>query len=126
MSAKLSRRTLISALGALPLRAAAPPLFESIPPAVSGIQWSHENARSVRRYLPETMGPGVAFLDFDNDGWMDIFLVNSGPCDFFQPARPLKHALYRNDRKGGFIEATAKSGILPPASFGMGVATGDY
>jgi hypothetical protein len=117
---------LLSALGALPLRAERPPLFEAIPPKASGIQWIHENARSARRYLPETMGPGVAFLDFDNDGWMDIFLVNSGPCDFFKPARLPKHALYRNDRKGGFVEVTGKAGILPPKSFGMGVAVGDY
>ncbi|MCX6626615.1 MAG: CRTAC1 family protein [Candidatus Solibacter sp.] len=80
----------------------------------------------LRRYLPESMGPGVAFLDFDNDGWMDIFLVNSGPCDFFQPAQAPKHALYRNDRKGGFIEVKGNAGIAPPKSFGMGVAAGDY
>ena len=40
---------------------------------------------SPERYLPETMGPGVAFLDYDNDGWMDVYIVNSGPCDFFTP-----------------------------------------
>ena len=43
---------------------AAPPLFEEIPPDVSGIKWVHENAISDNRYLPETMGPGVAFFDF--------------------------------------------------------------
>ena len=72
------------------------------------------------------MGPGVAFFDFDNDGWMDILLVNSGPCDFYQPSTKPKHALYRNNRKGGFTNVTETSGILPPKSFGMGVAVGDY
>src|SRR3954470_22157619 len=58
--------------------AAAAALFEEIPPSVSGISWTHENAMSPDRYLPETMGPGVGFVDYDNDGWMDLFMVNSG------------------------------------------------
>ena len=70
---------------------AAPPVFEEIPPSVSGITWVHENAMSPERYLPETMGPGVAFLDYDNDGWMDLFMVNSGgPVDFYTPKAPLQ------------------------------------
>src|SRR4029453_2478612 len=81
---------------------AAPPLFEEIPPTVSGITWVHENAMSANRYLPETMGPGVAFCDYDNDGWPDIFLVNSGASDFYKPAAPLKNALYKNNRDGTF------------------------
>ena len=63
------------------------PLFEEIPPEASGIRWVHDNAASLDHYLPETMGPGCAFLDYDNDGWMDIFLVNSGPCDFYKPPK---------------------------------------
>src|SRR5437762_14224234 len=55
------------------------PLFVEVPPSASGIEWVHENAMSPSRYLPEALGPGCAFLDYDNDGWMDIFLVNSGP-----------------------------------------------
>src|ERR1700757_2854818 len=74
------------------------PLFIEVPPAHSGIHWIHENAMSPKRYLPETMGPGCAFLDFDNDGWMDIYLVNSGPCDFWTPAKPVRNALYKNNR----------------------------
>src|SRR5262245_30140468 len=50
---------------------APPPLFEEIPPSASGITWTHENARSPQRFLPESLGPGCAFLDYDNDGWMD-------------------------------------------------------
>ncbi|HEY3444080.1 MAG TPA: CRTAC1 family protein [Paludibaculum sp.] len=127
MTTSMSRRSWLSLLGGLPLHAqGAAPLFEEIPAAKSGIGWVHENAFSAQRYLPESMGPGVAFLDFDNDGWLDIFLVNSGPCDFFQPATMPKHGLFRNNRKGGFTEVTGKSGIGPPKSFGMGVAVGDY
>src|SRR5579863_2220729 len=52
----------------------APPAFVEIPAEKSGILWVHENAMSPDHQLPETMGPGVAFLDYDNDGWMDLFL----------------------------------------------------
>ena len=51
-----------------PVLGAAGPLFEEVPASASGIAWKHDNAMSVSRYLPETMGPGVAFLDFDHDG----------------------------------------------------------
>ena len=65
---------------------AAPPAFEEMPPSASGIRWRHVAGLSPEMYMPETAGPGCAFLDYDNDGWMDIYLVNSGPCDFFQPS----------------------------------------
>ncbi len=102
------------------------PLFEEVPPSVSGITWVHENAMSDERYLPETLGPGCAFFDFDNDGWMDLFLVNSGPCDFYQPKAPLKNALYRNNRDGTFTDVSEKAGVAQTTAFGMGVAVGDY
>src|SRR3954466_4566136 len=105
---------------------AAPPLFESIPASASGIAWVHENAMSPDRYLPETMGPGVAFFDYDNDGWVDVFLVNSGQADFYQPKSPLKNALYRNNRDGTFTDVTDKAGVAGGTQFGMGCAVGDY
>ena len=101
------------------------PAFEEVPPASSGITWVHENALSPQRYLPEALGPGCAFLDFDNDGWMDIFLVNSGPSDFWKPAKPVRNALYRNNRDGTFTDVTERAGVSG-AYFGMGVAVGDY
>ncbi|MDE3161196.1 MAG: CRTAC1 family protein [Acidobacteriota bacterium] len=124
-----SRRHLFSlpagTLLSLRLRGASQPLFEEVSPAASGITWVHENAMSPQRYLPETMSPGCAFLDFDNDGWMDIYLVNSGPCDFYRPARPLRNALYRNNRDGTFTDVTEAAGVAG-GTFGMGVAVGDY
>src|SRR5450432_2056075 len=106
--------------------ASAPkPLFEEVPASQSGITWVHDNAMSPQRYLPETLGPGCAFLDFDNDGWMDIYLVNSGPSDFFKPKKPLRHALYHNNRDGTFTDVTESAGV-PGGTFGMGVAAGDY
>lgn len=101
-------------------------MFEEIPSSVSGITWTHENAMSANRYLPETMGPGVAFFDYDNDGWMDIFMVNSGVADFYKPAVPLKNALYKNNRDGTFTEVADKAGVAGGQSFGMGCAIADY
>ncbi len=103
-----------------------PPLFEEIPATVSGIAWTHQNAMSANRYLPETMGPGVAFVDYDNDGWVDIFMVNSGAADFYQPLAPLKNALYKNNRDGTFTDVTDKAGVAGGREFGMGCAIADY
>ena len=104
---------------------AASPLFEEIPSSQSGITWQHVNGRSENYYLPETTGAGCAFLDYDNDGWMDIYLVNSGKCDFFNPQPPLRNALYRNNRDGTFTDVTDKAGVTG-GGYGMGVAVGDY
>ena len=104
---------------------AAPPLFLEIPPKSSGIAFVHDAAMSQRRHLPETMGAGVAFLDYDNDGWMDLYLVNSGPCDFYAPAKPVRNALYKNNRDGTFTDVTEKAGVSG-GTFGMGVAVGDF
>jgi len=105
--------------------AGADSIFSEIPPSTSGITWVHNAAKSLSKYLPESTGPGCAFLDFDNDGWMDIYLVNSGKCDFFTPARPLRNALYRNNRDGTFTDVTEKAGVAA-GGFGQGVAVGDY
>ena len=67
----------------------------------------------------------MAFVDYDNDGWMDLFMVNSGPADFFTPKTPLRNALYKNNRDGTFTDVTDKAG-LPAKRFGMGVAVGDF
>jgi hypothetical protein len=100
-------------------------LFEELPSKVTGIAWVHDNAMSPERHLPETTGSGCAFFDYNNDGWLDIFLVNSGVSDFFAPKSPLKNALYRNNRDGTFTDVTDPAG-LSGGRFGMGVAVGDY
>jgi hypothetical protein len=105
--------------------AANSPLFVDVPASASGIAWVHDNGMSPDRYLPETCGAGCAWLDFDNDGWMDLYLVNSGPSDFYSPAKPPRNALYRNNRDGTFTDVTEKAGV-PGGTFGMGVAVGDY
>ncbi|MGC2403367.1 MAG: CRTAC1 family protein, partial [Acidobacteriaceae bacterium] len=100
-------------------------LFEEVSAGSSGIHWSHTAGKSRMKYLPESSGAGCAFLDYDNDGWMDIYLVNSGKCDFYRPTRPIRNALYRNNRDGTFTDVTEKAGVAG-GGYGMGVAVGDY
>jgi enediyne biosynthesis protein E4 len=116
-----------AAFSVLPLAAldsAANP-FSEIPSSVSGITWAHVAGASSEKYLPESTGAGCAFLDYDNDGWMDIYLVNSGSCDFYTPPHPLRNALYRNNRDGSFTDVTEKAGVAG-GGYGMGIAVGDY
>src|SRR5688500_11152018 len=90
-------------VGLLPAALCAEPpglRFQEVAPESSGIRWVHHNAKSQERHLPETVGPGCAFLDFDKDGWMDIYLVNSGASDFYTPAAVIRNALFRNNRDG--------------------------
>ncbi len=90
----------------------------------AGIRFVHNNAAFGKKYLPETMGPGVAFIDYDNDGWPDIFLVNGTNW----PGQPSRHStpkLYHNNRNGTFTDVTHQAG-LDIDIFGMGVAVGDY
>jgi hypothetical protein len=101
------------------------PIFREVPPSQSGLAWIHENARSNDRYLPETSGPGVAIFDYNNDGRMDILLVNSGTSSFYTPKATLHHALYRNNGDGTFTDVTEQAGITADL-FGQGVAIGDY
>ena len=90
----------------------------------AGIHFVHNNGAFGKKWLPEAMGPGVAFLDYDNDGWQDILLVNG--MDW--PGHAHKHstlALYHNNRDGTFTDVTQKAG-LGVEMYGMGVAIGDY
>ena len=92
--------------------------------ASAGIRFAHNNGAFGKKYLPETMGPGVAFIDYDNDGWPDIFLVNG--MDWL--GHVVKHTtpkLYHNNHDGTFTDVTHKAG-LDVEMFGMGVAVGDY
>src|SRR5271169_525689 len=78
--------------------------FVEVPPVSSKITWAHTAGKSALKHLPEISGAGCAFLDYDNDGWMDIYLVNSGPADFYAPPKPLRNALYNNNRDGTFTD----------------------
>jgi hypothetical protein len=92
--------------------------------AKAGIHFVHNNGAFGKKFLPETVGPGVAFIDYDNDGWPDIFLVNG--TDW--PGHGQKHTtpkLYHNNHDGTFTDVTHKAG-LDIEMYGIGVAVGDY
>lgn len=114
------------------VRDAIPLTLPSIPfrdvTAEVGLAFVHENGAAGEKLLPETMGGGVAFLDYDSDGDQDILLVNSNrwPWDV-RPAsdKPATSALYQNDGTGQFTDVTHEAGLAIPF-YGMGVAVGDY
>jgi hypothetical protein len=91
----------------------------------AGITWVHDNGMSAKRLLPETMIGGAAFLDYDNDGWIDIYLVTGSTSDFYKPKKPVQNALYRNNGDGTFRDVTKQAGV-PGRGFGVGVSVGDY
>jgi hypothetical protein len=92
----------------------------------AGLKFVHVNGMAGEKLLPETMGSGVAFLDYDNDGDQDLFLVNSCPWpgQEKEDQKPTQ-CLYRNDGQGHFADVTKQAG-LAKTFFGMGVAVGDY
>ncbi|MGB8835797.1 MAG: CRTAC1 family protein, partial [Candidatus Acidiferrales bacterium] len=97
--------------------------FEDITRA-AGIHFVHYNGSFGKKWLPETMGPGVAFIDYDNDGWQDLLIVNG--MDW--PGHVRKHstlALYHNNHDGTFSDVTQKAG-LAVEMYGLGVTIGDY
>ncbi len=91
----------------------------------AGIRWQHQNGATAEKFLIETMGGGAAFLDFDRDGWLDLYLVNSGPHAHSPGKSKVVNALYRNNGDGTFRNVTQRAGVEGQA-YGMGVAVGDY
>lgn len=112
----------------------SPDRAPDIPPSVrftditeqAGIDFVHVNGAYGERLMPETIGSGAAFLDYDRDGDLDLFLVNSREWEGHEtlPEAPTQR-LYRNDGRGRFEDVTAASG-LGVVAYGMGVAIGDY
>ena len=108
------------------------PVFTEIA-AKAGVRFKHESSRTSQKYLPESMGAGVAMFDYDNDGRLDLFFVNGAQLLDPMPkgASPDKSAprfwnrLYRNNGDGTFTDVTEAAGVKG-RSYGMGVATGDY
>lgn len=101
----------------------------------AGLDFTHRNSPTPQKYLLETMGGGVAVLDYDNDGLLDVFLVNGGklespqkvPVNFSRQDPAYWNRLYRQNRDGSFTDVTAAAGLSKaPNGYGMGVAVGDY
>src|SRR5262245_21308650 len=101
----------------------------------SGLDFSHRSSPTSQKYLIETMGGGVALLDYNNDGLLDIFFVNSGrlddpvklPANFSRGDPAYWNRLYRQNRDGSFTDVTGEAGLSAAGNdYGMGVAVGDY
>lgn len=96
--------------------------------SAAGIHFRHNNGALGKKYLPETLGAGCAFLDYDADGWLDILLIN-GTSFLDAPVSSLPRvttlALYHNNRDGTFTDVTRRAHLNVPM-YGMGVAVGDY
>src|SRR5580692_4734348 len=92
--------------------------------AQAGIHFKHDSGAFGKKYLPETMGSGVCFIDFDNDGWQDIFLANSMDWPEHKSGKSFP-ALYHNNHDGTFTDVTREAG-LAVETYGLGCAVGDY
>src|SRR5215813_13586068 len=90
----------------------------------TGISFTQNNGAFGKRYLPETLGSGCAFIDYDGDGYPDIILINGQDWPGHAKSRSTTLKLYRNTGKGTFVDVTAKAG-LAVSMYGMGVAVGD-
>ncbi|HVR24724.1 MAG TPA: CRTAC1 family protein [Candidatus Polarisedimenticolia bacterium] len=119
--ATMSQWPLLRALGA----AADSPGFRLVDvTAGAGIQFQHNSGSFGGKFLPETLGSGCAFLDYDHDGWQDIILINGMDWPGHKQRRSTLR-LYHNNRNGTFTDVTTRTG-LDLEIYGMGVAVGDY
>jgi hypothetical protein len=92
----------------------------------AGITFLQDATATEEKYYLETMGTGVAWLDYDQDGLMDLFFVQSAATDIYHPPQPLRSALYHNNGDGTFTDVTEKSGLAGVGHYGQGVAVGDF
>lgn len=134
---------LVAALALTACNKSTPPTSESVPvetplqptpgkpwfvdvTATAGIDFQHYDSATEMHYIPEVMGSGVAWIDYDGDGWPDLFCVQVGPLRGDGAGKPQPtHKLYRNNGNGTFTNVTAQTG-LGQSGYGMGVAVGDY
>ena len=105
------------------LRPSGPIRFTDVT-AQAGIHFRHNSGAFGKKYLPETMGSGVCAIDYDNDGWQDIFFVNSKNWPGHGQTKSYS-ALYRNNHDGTFTDVTQEAGLATEI-YGLGCAVGDY
>ncbi|PYY04311.1 MAG: CRTAC1 family protein [Acidobacteria bacterium] len=123
MNKSILRLSLVGSILVYTIASAQNSQFTNITQA-AGIHFVHNNGATGKRYLPETLGVGVAFIDYDNDGSQDILFANSEDWPG-APKHPSTLKLYHNNRNGTFTDVTQKSG-LGISMYGMGIAVGDY
>src|ERR1700686_5186937 len=137
MDRRITRRDFLEAFAAMGLALPMPvPMSLSDVKHPRGLDFNHVNSPTPQKYLIEAMGGGVALLDYNNDGLLDIFLVNSGrltespqPRDSFDRGNPRYwNRLYRQNKDGSFTDVTEAAGLANAGdgNYGMGVAAADY
>jgi hypothetical protein len=103
-----------------------PVIFQNVAAAAGLTHWHHQAGTPNKRLLLEAKGPGVCLIDYDNDGWLDIYLVNGSTYDALAgKAEPPHAALFHNNHDGTFTDVTRKAGV-PNDRWGYGCAVGDY
>jgi enediyne biosynthesis protein E4 len=122
--ASLSRLPRLAVLGAAAGTAPSPGFRFVDVTSSAGIRFQHNSGAFGGKFLPETLGSGCAFLDYDRDGWQDILLINGMDWPGHKQRRSTLR-LYHNDGNGTFTDVTARAG-LDVEMYGMGVAVGDY
>jgi enediyne biosynthesis protein E4 len=123
VTATSSKALQLAAKSRTPPRPSGPIEFTDVT-AQAGIHFKHNSGAFGKKYLPETMGSGVCFLDYDNDGWQDILFVNSMDWPEHKNGKSFP-ALYHNNHDGTFTDVTRDAG-LAVEMYGMGCAIGDY
>src|SRR5712692_1523553 len=102
-----------------------PVRFTNIRPS-SGITWQQDATATDEKLYLETMGTGLGWIDYDQDGLIDLYLVQSAATELYKPPHPLRSALYHNNGDGTFTDVTEKAGVGAEGLYGQGVAVGDY
>ena len=92
----------------------------------AGISFVQDSTQTEEKYYLETMGTGVGWIDYDQDGLMDLYFVQSAATDAYKPAAALRSALYHNNGDGTFTDVTAKAGVGGAGHYGQGVAVADF
>ncbi len=92
----------------------------------AGITFLQDSTQTDQKYYLETMGTGVGWIDYDQDGLMDLYFVQSAATDIYKPPAPLRSALYHNNGDGTFTDVTEKAGVGGEGHYGQGVAVGDF
>lgn len=92
----------------------------------AGLDFQQDSTMTDQKYYLETMGTGAGFIDYDQDGLYDIYLVQTAATDIYKPPHPLRSALYHNNGDGTFTDVTEKAGVGGEGHYGQGVAVGDY
>jgi len=90
----------------------------------AGLTFKHENGASKEKLMPETFGSGVAWIDYDNDGWIDLYFANGADLARGKPSPG--NALFKNLGNGKFADVTAKAGVAGHGQFSTGITVGDY